>query len=325
MERRTERTKKKKNKKKKWIIIGIVILILLLILSAAFGYVYTKFNKINNSDFNYSKEELSAIQNNNQGDHKVKNILLLGIDSQEKVSDTMIVLSLDETTKKVKLTSLMRDMYIYFGDDKRNKLNYAYNYGGPMLSIKTINENFKLDITDYAKVDFDGLDKVIDAVGGVDVEIKPNEVDILNFTAKDVANNIGVPVPSQVTKSGMTHLNGIQAVAYCRIRHVGNVDYERTQRQRRVLMALFEKSKHMSISQYPGLVDKLSGSVETSLGIIQILDIMKTASEYEKNGMQECRVPFDNYKSDSDLNGWYVMKWDKDKNVELLHDFIYKN
>lgn len=305
-------------KKKKKILITILALLSMLLVSAG-GFVYWNLNKINTINFAHSDSEV-GINSSTIPDtgHKVRNILLLGADKEENATDTMIVLSIDETDKKLKMTSLMRDTYIYFGEGMGNKLNYAYHYGGALLSVKTINENFNLDIRDYVLVDFDGLSNVIDALGGVEINVQPEEIPYLN--AGEAASSAFIPV----TRSGKQILNGNQALGYCRIRKVGNVDYHRTERQRTVLTQLLNKMKDTSVLQLPQYFDALSKYLETSISKGDMITLASDILSYSKNGIEENRVPYDGYKHDStDSNGWYYMQWDKVENVKLLHEFIY--
>jgi len=305
--------------KKKTKLIVSILLIMIIVLASCGGYFYWKLNKIQTIDFNYSDSEV-GINTTTLPDtkNKITNVLLLGADKQEKATDTMIVLSIDETNNKLKLTSLMRDTYIYFGEGMSNKLNYAYHYGGPLLTVKTINENFNLDIRDYVLVDFDGLSNVIDALGGVEINVLPEEIRYLN--GGEAASGVKIPV----THSGKQILNGNQALGYCRIRKVGNVDYQRTERQRTVLMQLLNKMKDTSVLQLPKYIDALAGCAETSISKGEMISLADTILSYSKNGVEESRVPYDGYRHDStDANGWYYMQWDKEENVKLLHEFIY--
>lgn len=322
MKTRSEKLKKKNTGKK---IFITVIAIMILFISGILGYGYSKLNKINTVDFENSDTELGITKEKASGENKVANILLLGADKQEKATDTMIVLSLDKTSKKIKLTSMMRDTFVYFGKNMGNKLNYAYHYGGAKLTVKTINEKFKLDMRDYILVDFEGLISIIDYLGGVEIDVLPEEVKWINDKGSHY-NEQPVPGYKPVTRPGLQTLDGKQALGYCRVRQVGNVDYQRTERQRIVLTKLLEKAKNTSVFDVPGLIDTLSQYVETSLTKTEMLSLFKDLLLYNKNGIAENRVPYDGYKSDyTDVNGWYYMKWDEQKNVELLHKFIYQD
>lgn len=326
MDKRVQKHKKKK-KSKMPLIIAIVFV---LVFALGFGIVYyylSKFQYNNIGKEKISVCDVSEINNqidNGQKEHKVKNILLLGVDNQEKASDSIIVLSLDDTTKQIKLSSLMRDTYINFGTNKVTKLNYAYHYGGAELSIKTINEKFKLDISEYVLVDFNGLTKIIDEVGGVEVNVKPEEVNLLNSYAKNIAQIDKVEY-TPIKKSGNQLLNGQQATAYCRIRYVGNQDYERTERQRRVLEQIFNKLKDMPITGYTKVINDISPYVETSLNTVDMINYGSKIASYGKNGIKETRCPYDGLRSDSIINGTYYMQWNEEENIKKLHEFIYFN
>lgn len=328
---RSERNKKKKKRKKKSWDLYFIFFILLGIFIFVGSYAYMQFRRIKGDALPKSDAEIgvkkapSTIMDNEgkeQKSHDVRNILLLGVDNQEDASDSIIVFSFDNTAKTIKMSSLMRDSYIYFGEDKVNKLNYAYHYGGPKLSVKTINENYNLDIRDYIKVDFGALDKIVDAFGGVDVDLKPEEVKLLNSYVKDIAR-IEKTEPKYLKASGLQRLNGQQAVAYCRIRYVGNYDYERTERQRRVLKALFARTKDIPATSYPKVLSDISSYLETSLDFTEMLSLGTKVMAYGSNEIKESRVPYDGYKSDDTIKGIFYLKWDKEKNVELLHKFIY--
>ena len=300
-------------------------MVLLILLALGGGYTYWELNKIKTVDFNYSDSAIgidtSTLPVNKEdpvSKEKVKNILLLGIDNTVN-SDTMIVLSIDNTTKKIKLTSLMRDSYIYLGQCTGNKLNYAYHSGGVKLAVQTINENFNLDIRDYILVDFDGLTNIIDALGGVEIDVQPEEIPPLNSGQAASGNEIPVTYP------GKQILNGNQALGYCRIREVGNYDYQRTERQRTVLIQLLNKMKDTSIIRVPQYIDALAGYTETSISKSEMITLANKILSYSKNGVEENRVPYDKYKHDYYAkNGLYYMQWDREETLKLLHEFIYE-
>lgn len=322
--------RKHKRKRKKGMVFFVVFLLLAVVLGLG-GYGYSKFAKIKNIKLPKNDQDIgikpqpSTVkdeQGQDQNKHKVTNILLLGVDNQEDASDSIIVFSLDDTSKIIKMTSLMRDSYIYFGEDKVNKLNYAYHYGGPQLSVKTINENYKLDIRDYIKVDFGSLDKIVDSFGGVYIDVKPEEVKYLNNYVNDIAR-IEKTQPKLLKNSGRQLLNGQQAVAYCRIRYVGDNDFERTERQRRVLKAMFQKMKDIDPKTYPKLISDIAPYLETSLDFTEMLSLGTKVMGYGKNEIMENRLPYKDLCSDSTIKGIYYLQWDKEKNVDGLQQFIY--
>lgn len=323
--------KEDKNSKinKKDLFIGLIA-ILLILFTISWGVIHyylrkIKVQKITKEDVSVTDVSKFPLVSENGGNVRrdtVKNILLLGVDDQEKASDSNIILSIDETSKQIKLSSIMRDTYIYYGKDKVNKLNYAYHYGGPQLAIKTINEKFKLDITDYIMVNFAGLTKIIDRIGGVEIDVKQNEVGLLNKYAKNISI-VDKTEYTPISNSGKQILNGQQATAYCRIRYVGNQDYERTERQRRVLEQIFEKVKDKPITEYPLILNDIAPNITTSLDNLQIITLASRISILGKNGIKETRCPYDGLKSDAIINGTYYMKWNEEENVKKLHRFIY--
>lgn len=309
------------------IIIVIFIIVIVGLLSIG-GYGYYTLNKIKtisisktNEDLGIKQEVLDKLDENKEM-KKITNVLLLGVDVQENASDSIMVVSLDDLHNKLKLTSIMRDSYIDFGPDKISKINYAYHYGGPQLTIKTINENYNLDIRDYVKVDFGALAKIIDYMGGVEIDVSPEEVKILNKYVRDIAGRANKE-PVLLKKSGLQTLNGDQAVGYCRIRYVGNLDYERTQRQRKVLTKLYEKVKGGGVADYYSIVTKLVSYVETSLDKAAILSMVNKSFSYGSSNIEQTRVPYDKYHEDAIIDGVYYLKWDKAANIDILHKFIY--
>ncbi len=330
MIKRSEKNDKKKLSKRKKAAISIIAVILVILIGAGiFAVVQVKkikTVKLPKSDQEIGiKEQPKVIkdeQGNDKDKHKVTNILLLGVDKQEDASDSIIVFSIDDTSKSIKMSSLMRDSYIDFGKGKVNKLNYAYHYGGPLLSVKTVNENYNLDIRDYVKVDFGALDKIVDSFDGVNINVKPEELKLLNSYVKDVARIEGTS-PKYLENSGLQKLNGQQAVAYCRIRYVGNSDYERTERQRRVLKALFQSAKDIPPTKYTSVLSEISPYLETSMDFSEMISFGTKVANYGRNDIKETRVPYDEYKHDDNIDGIYYLKWDKEKNLEKLHRFIY--
>lgn len=316
--------KKKKNKLKKFIKIVVPFILILAILLGGLGYYYIK--KVKNialDEENLSVTDINQIQlENNEKPHKAKNILLLGVDEQEKASDAIMVLTIDKTAKKLKLTSLMRDTYVDYGKDKITKLNYAYHYGGEQLSVKTVNEQFKLDITDYIKVDFNGLVHIIDQIGGIDVDVKPEEVKYVNSYAKNISEILKTPY-TPISKSGPQILNGQQATAYCRIRYVGNNDYQRTERQRTTLTKIMDKLIKSPVSDYPTILNKLAPYASTSLNTLEIVNLASAFAGYAKDGIEQSRCPYDGLREDAMIDKIYYMKWNKEGNVKKLHQFIY--
>ncbi|MDD6794728.1 MAG: LCP family protein [Clostridiaceae bacterium] len=310
-----------KHNKKKKIILSVLAIIIIIIVTGTI-YIYNALNKVKTKSLNVNNLDITKSQNNDYT-HNVKNILLLGVDNEETASDTNIILTIDNNKHKIKISSIMRDTYVNLGKGRPiTKLNYAYHYGGPELSVKTINNLFKLDIKNYIKVDFNGLIKIIDSIGGVPIKINDDECNTINRHAM-LAAKANKTTYTPLNGAGTYNLNGVQAIAYCRFRSDKNFDYGRTQRQRLVINQILKKLSNYPITEYPKTLNNILPNIETSLTKKEILETGLQCSMYIKNGIAETRCPYNDLKSDETINGIYYMKWDQNKNVEKLHKFIY--
>jgi LCP family protein required for cell wall assembly len=238
---------------------------------------------------------------------EVINILLFGLDrrSREETSrsDTIMIATIDKKNKTLKLTSLMRDMYVPIPGKADNRINAAYAFGGAALAIQTINTNFRLDITRYITVDFFALEQIIDRLGGVSLTITPAEAGILGVS------------------SGLQTLNGEQAVRYSRIRKIGN-DYERTKRQRTVISEMFKKAKDIHIIQYPDLIATFMPHIETNMSKMEIMSLALQLSTFKRE-IQQYRLPVDGTFQSRRIRGKAVLVPDIEENTQLLKQFIY--
>jgi polyisoprenyl-teichoic acid--peptidoglycan teichoic acid transferase len=303
---------------KKKIILGIVI-VLLLGAGGTYFYVQSMFNSVQKVELPKTDEELgitvkpvgqaeNAEKNEKKSD--ITNILFFGLDRRNpddaSRSDSIMIVSIDRTAQKVKVSSLMRDMYVSIPNKEDNRINAAYAFGGPALAIKTINSNFGTDVRNYVTIDFFGMQDLINKVGGIQIDVKPDEV-----------SNSGV------TKSGLQTLDGKQALAYSRIRKVGNSDYERTERQRRVLNELFKKIKSQGVAKLPGLVSTLLPYVETSLSNSEIIELAMDASKFNTESIEQFRLPVDGTFKSEKIRGMSVLVPNIEANKAKLNEFIY--
>ncbi len=328
------------NRKKWQKAVIISALAFFLVLSIVTGVLYSGIG------YNYNKitsdhEDLGI---DNIIDKDIVNVALFGIDTRSLKSfkgnsDSIMILSLNTKTKKVKIISIMRDSFVpitYNGITTYNKINSAYAKGGPELAIKVINSNFGLDITEYATVNFFGMVDIIDAVGGIDAELTKGEVasisanpHAINATISEICNSLNVSAKENyITTPGKHHLNGIQAVGYSRLRYVANIwgtnnDYGRTDRQRYVMEQLFNKALTIEKSQYMKLVKSLIPCSETSLSYREIIglafDILLESPSFE-----QARIP----RNDMTMlapktNAGSVVYYDLAFAKKLIHSFIY--
>lgn len=309
--------------KKKWVRILLWVLAAVLLVASAFCvYVMCMLNKINRGDGTFDDSNLGI---NESLPDDVINIAVFGVDSRtddvEGRSDAMMIVSIDTKHNKVKMVSLMRDSLVEIEGYGKKKINAAYAYGGLELAIKTINRNFGMNITDYVTLNFNQLAGVVDFLGGVEVEITDAERRNANKYIKEMADEAGVKA-DLIKKSGKVTLYGYQAVAYARIRYVGNADFERTERQREVMRKLMLKALDTDVSKYPALINALVPMVETSLSNEEILKIAKFVARSGKPEIEEGRFPIDGtYKT----NEYYAMIYDMDEASDKLYRFIYED
>lgn len=305
--------------------------LLLIVIASAILLWNNVFYPSGSSKYNTSLNENAVFPEDSleEQEDKVTNIALFGIDTgREKYetvhSDAIMVLSIDKVYKKIKLTSFMRDTYVDIEGYGKNKLNAAYALGGPELAVKTINQNFGLDITDYAIVDFVGLSNIVDAMGGVEVEVKEKEIQEINKYMKEVAE-IKKEKATPVKKAGLQLLNGNQATAYARIRKVGEGDFDRTERQKNVLSALFQKLKNQGVTKYPGIVATLLPHVKTSLSAGEIaaagIDVLTQKIE----NIDWYRFPLYGYCKGEIIHGVWYLTTDLSLTREHIHQFIYRD
>lgn len=328
METTTKKRKVKKKKKSLGTKILLTFLALLLgVVIIGAGYLIGTLNKmqsgnINKENLNINKEELANYENAN----KITNIALFGVDSENGEagrSDSIMVATIDPVHKKLKITSIMRDSYVNiegYGDDK---INHAYSFGGPELAINTINQNFGLNIEDYISVNFSTLPVLIDILGGIDVNVTDEELPLLNAFVNEINFEEGTNSPL-LSYSGVNHLNGTQALAYSRIRYTGGGDFERTQRHRTVLDALFNKVASTSITQYPSILNEVLPYVETSLSSGEILSL-GTKVLGIGNNLEQDRFPRDGYGYGESINGVYYLTFDRETIKTQMRDYIFND
>ncbi|HYF75109.1 MAG TPA: LCP family protein [Candidatus Nitrosocosmicus sp.] len=308
--------------------------LIVLLLSTAAAFVLLWCNVFYPQD---PSKHYAALNENNvsreaspkEPENKVINIALFGVDTgREKYeathSDAIMVLSIDKVYKKIKLTSFMRDTYVEIEGHNKSKLNSAYALGGPELAVKTINQNFGLDITDYAIVDFVGLSHIVDTMGGVEVEVKKQEIQEINKYMEEVAQ-MKKEKPTPVRKSGLQLLNGNQATAYARIRKVGEGDFDRAERQKNVLSALFRKLEDQDMSKYPSIAATLLSYVKTSLSAGEIASMGIEVLTQKIGDIDWYRFPLYGYCKGEIIHGVWYLTTDLSLTREHVHQFIYRD
>lgn len=315
-------------------ILSSIIASLLIIIAISLYLVLGRMNRVEMDKSDEALGIIAEIETENKIEIKkdvekviattrerndILNIALFGLDrnkpGENSRSDSMIILTVDFKNKKIKLSSLMRDMYVNIEGYGKTKLNHAYSYGGAALALKTINQNLGTNIRDYISADFLTLEKIVDLLGGVNINIKQEEIIELNKMSKDI----------NITKSGKQSLSGNQAVAYSRIRYTGNGDFERTERQRRVLYEVFKKAKDAEIISLTNLALQILPLVETSMESKLILDMI---SDYFKAGemaFEQERFPIDGYYWSDMIDRIYYLKYDTEATKQQVIDYLYND
>lgn len=327
----TKRKRKRKKKKSPALIIGISLLVMVLMCITVVVTIFFKsLNDLNIVELDKSNlgiAEHDDLKEYEQYD-KIKNILLLGTDqpsdSTEPVrSDTMMILTVDPIRNKIKVTSLMRDANVNingYGDDK---LTHAYAFGGAELAIRTINENFGLNIEEFASVDFSTLPKIIDLLGGIEVNITPDEFDDVNGVIFMDNRDYDKYTP-YIQEPGLQTLTGDQALGYARNRSSEGGDYARTQRQRTVIEALFKKGLNTSVTSYPSILSKILPYVTTNMTTSDILSLGKNILATGTSTMEQARFPLDeNSWGDYGDDGFWYLFFDRDITKKQVQDYIF--
>ncbi len=315
------RKKRRNRRRKRAILLAFEVIILVMLLGTA--YVMAKYDKFQTVAIDTEDIEI------NEGAEKegYTTIALFGGDSRDGQleegthADTMIIVSIDNQTKEIRMASIYRDTLLQQMDQKYNKANYAYFHGGPKEAINMLNKNLDLDIEDYVTVDFKALVDTIDLLGGIDIEIKEEEVDEINEYMWETAEVAGTE-QDLISHAGEQHLDGTQAVTYARIRSTAGGDYTRTERQRLVVEKLFEKVIHTNLGTINEIIDTVFPQVSTSFGLNEIIGLAAGMTEYELG--DSTGFPFD--KTDGityEKAGSVVVPVGLKENVEQLHEFLY--
>lgn len=337
-------------KKKKKIILFVAEICLLLLLVGIACVAWPILNQaqkirvvdIGEDDVIMNEEVKESLESGDSRLHNYRNIALFGVDSRSGEldkntrTDTIMIASINLDTKEVRLISVMRDTWLNMSTDTYNKANAAYAKGGPKQAISMLNMNLDMDITDFVTIGFDGLIDVIDAVGGVEIDVK--EAEIVHLNSYQIAmvgkedgtlNAAGEPnyvatagvdyIP--VERAGVQTLNGLQATAYARIRYVGD-DFERTSRQRTVLTQVAKKAMTLNPATLNKIAEAVFPKIATSLDMSEILSLLSGIASYSVG--ETANFPFDGYVQTGRVNkASVVIPVDLSKNVSLLHEFLF--
>ena len=315
--------KKPVNRQKRTITILVSLITLLaLILGGGYWYLNNLLNTVNRGE-DFHPDDVGV--NSAFEEHEVINIALLGIDTRTESfkgrSDAVIILTIDQEHDKIKMTSIARDSYVEIEDRGYDKLTHAYAYGGARLAIKTINENYDMNITDYITVNFFGIADIIDELGGLTVDVDDSERYVMNTEYVPELNKIGIPC-KKITKTGPQHLTGAQALAYSRNRYSPGGDAARTGRQREILSLMFDKVKTMGVTKLPGLIRMALSKSETSLTNQEITKYATWALTKSPT-IESLSIPDEDCQEESGkIEGVWYSIYNLDIATQKIHDFI---
>lgn len=320
------RKEKKENSGLKKLVILLAILVIAFP-AGAFGYVYFKLNAMHDS----TADESILNENNFQSEAGITNILLAGTDGRpgekNSRSDAMMILTVDTKNKSLKLTSLNRDTYVDIPGHGEEKLTHAYAYGGANLLVETIENNFEIDIQNYAVVDFYSFMDIVDTLGGVEVDIQSSEIKELNKFIPETykwSENPNKGAIEYINNAGVQKLNGYQALSYSRIRKNDSTQ-ERDRRQRQVIEGLMSGIKDLPVTKYPKLLDTILPYVKTNMKPTQIIGLGGKILGIGNLSITQIEFPFSNSSTEANLSGkGFVIQFEK-SSLNTLHDFIFKN
>ena len=294
--------------KKFFKVLGIFLLIIIIAcVATAVVFVKTKLNKINYENVTANDIEI------NEGVEEVltgyTNIALLGLDAQDATftnsrSDCIMIISINNDTKEVKIASVYRDTYLNIDKQGLDKVTHAYAFGKAPLALSTINKNLDLDITEYVTIDFNSVINIVDAIGGVEITVTSAEAS---------------QIPG-INSAGTYNLTGTQALAYGRIRKI-DTDYARTERMRNVVIKVFEKAKKLSLTQLNSLIDELLPEVTTNISQTEILSYASKIGEYNVTDSFGWPYKVRGYTGAA----WYAAPVTLEENVRKLHEQLFEN
>lgn len=268
-----------------FIFISIIIVVLVAVCSA---YLWARHKWGQMEYVNLSKSDIEVNEGVEESLKGYRNIVLLGLDAREDSfetgnrSDCIMIVSLNQDTKEVKIASVYRDTYLNIDGHGLDKVTHAYSYGGPKLALSTLNKNLDLNISEFVAINFDTVHTVVDSVGGVNIKIEEDELKYINNYINGIDKQFGTTT-EKVTTTGWHNLNGVQALAYSRIRYTDGGDYKRAERMRDVLIAVFEKAKSMNVSELNSLSNTILPHVSTNIDVNEAISMLPQLTSIKVN------------------------------------------
>lgn len=330
-------SKPRKKRKKILFILEIVVLLLFIGGLFVYGQISAKLDKIDIQETDLADQDIVT---NDQAPQMTgyTTYALFGLDHRSKNeklntenSDTIIIASINNDTKAVKLVSVYRDTLLNVKDDTYSKANSAYALGGPTNAVSMLNTNLDLNITDYVAIDFDALVTVVDCLGGLDIPLSYAEIVHMNNYCVETSEETGksytpveLPDPKPEDEEAIVdtyHLNGVQATSYCRIRYTASLDMGRTERQRRVIQMIVDKAKKAGLSTIFDIMDQVFPMVKTSVSKTEILKMIPAMIGYSID--ETTGFPNDYKFAKVKGSGSVIVPTTLESNVLKIHQFLY--
>lgn len=328
-EKKVKKEKVKTNKKKKgrWLkVLGTILLTIILILAILIGlaymYITNKLSKMNTVQLDESQLGITAEASTKLA--KYRNIAIFGVDSREddygkgNRSDCMIIASINNETKEVRLISVYRDTYVNIQGHGLDKITHAYSYGEAPLAINTLNTNLDLNISEFVTVNFDSVSDAVDELGGVTINIENEEIKYINDYI-DATAQITHKTAKHITSAGRQTLDGVQAVAYSRIRYTAGGDYKRTERMRNVIEAMANKLKSKNIMEINNFMDEILPKVYTNISQKTVMSMIPDMVNYKVS--TSIGWPYE--VKGITLDRWYGVPVTLESNVVKLHQDLF--
>ena len=328
-------SKPRKKSKKILFILEIVVLLLFIGGLFVYGQISAKLDKIDIQETDLADQDIVT---NDQAPQMTgyTTYALFGLDHRSKNeklntenSDTIIIASINNDTKAVKLVSVYRDTLLNVKDDTYSKANSAYSLGGPTNAVSMLNTNLDLNITDYVAIDFNALVTVVDCLGGLDIPLSYAEIVHMNNYCVETSEETGksytpveLPDPKPEDEEAIVdtyHLNGVQATSYCRIRYTASLDMGRTERQRRVIQMIVDKAKKAGLSTIFDIMDQVFPMVKTSVSKTEILKMIPAMIGYSIDET----TGFPNDYKFAQVKGSVIVPTTLESNVLKMHQFLY--
>lgn len=313
----------KGNKGRRILIRTLIVILMIFAVLAGIAtcFVGDKLGKIQKE--NIDETAIGISNETEKALSEYRNIALLGIDSRAddyglgNRSDCIIIASINQKTKNIKLISVYRDTYMQIeesGSERLDKVTHAYSYGGAQNTLKALNTNLDLNISEYVTVNFDAVIAAVNAMGGVNIDIDSSELKYINDYIDATSQSSGVK-SSHITKTGTQTLDGVQAVAYSRIRYTAGGDYKRTERMRTVVTAMMKKAKTLSITKLNSLADTILPKISTNISSMEIVSLIPSIASF--NITESLGWPYET--QGITLDRWYGVPITLESNVLKLH------